>query len=225
MTTTPRSRRRALAAVVTASWLTLSACGTTQSDQADQSPSGQNQSAQNQGGQDHSGQNQAEASQVAAVEILDQYGLADMDARGVIEHLDTMPVAERPTTLLASVQPTELVLTDTAGGSIATLPMPDEQFYLSVAPYEDQTHDCLFHSLTTCLGEMAGEPVDITVTDETGRTVVDETRTAYDNGFVGLWLPRDLTGTLTVEHDGKSSTVPIATGDDDLTCLTTAHLT
>ena len=29
----------------------------------------------------------------------------------------------------------------------------------------------------------------------------------------------------TVEHDGKSSTVPIATGDDDLTCLTTAHLT
>ena len=95
----------------------------------------------------------------------------------------------------------------------------------SVTLPEDQTHDCLFHSLTTCLGEMAGEPVDITVTDEAGQTVLDETRTAYDNGFVGLWLPRDLTGTLTVEHDGKSSTVPIATGDDDLTCLTTAHLT
>nr|WP_313315421.1 CueP family metal-binding protein [Dietzia maris] len=220
MTTTPRLRRRALAAALTASWLTLTACGATQPGQADQSPSGQNQGAQNQ-----SGQNQAESSQVAAAEIVDRYGLADMDARGVIEHLDTMPVAERPATLLASVQPTELVLTDTAGGSIATLPMPDEHFYLAVAPYEDQTHDCLFHSLTTCLGEMAGEPVDITVTDEAGQTVVDETRTAYDNGFVGLWLPRDLTGTLTVEHDGKSSTVPIATGDDDLTCLTTAHLT
>lgn len=215
MTTTPRLRRRALAAALTASWLTLTACGATQLGKADQSPSGQNQG----------GQNQSESSQTAAAEVLDRYGLADMDARGVIERLDTMPVAERPATLLASVQPTELVLTDTAGGSIATLPMPDEQFYLSVAPYEDQTHDCLFHSLTTCLGEMAGEPVDITVTDETGRTVVDETRTAYDNGFVGLWLPRDLTGTLTVEHDGKSSTVPIATGDDDLTCLTTAHLT
>lgn len=220
MTTTPRLRRRALAAALTASWLTLTACGATQPGQAGQSPSGQNQSAQNQGGQV-----QSESSQAAATEVLDRYGLTDMDARGVIERLDTMPVAERPDTLLASVQPTELVLTDTAAGSIATLPMPDEQFYLSVAPYEDQTHDCLFHSLTTCLGEMAGEPVDITVTDETGRTVVDETRTAYDNGFVGLWLPRDLTGTLTVEHDGKSSTVPIATGDDDLTCLTTAHLT
>lgn len=215
MTTTPRLRRRALAAALTASWLTLTACGATQPGQADQSLNAQNQS----------GQNQSESSQTAATEVLDRYGLADMDARRVIERLDTMPVAERPATLLASVQPTELVLTDTAGGSIATLPMPEEQFYLAVAPYEDQTHDCLFHSLTTCLGEMAGEPVDITVTDKAGQTVLDETRTAYDNGFVGLWLPRDLTGTLTVEHDGKSSTVPIATGDDDLTCLTTAHLT
>lgn len=220
MTTSPRLRRRALAAALTASWLTLTACGVTPPGQADQSVSGQNQ-----GGQDQSGQNQSESSQTAAAEVLDRYGLTDMDARGVIERLDTMPVAERPDTLLASVQPTELVLTDTAGGSTATLPMPDEQFYLAVAPYEDQTHDCLFHSLTTCLGEMAGEPVDITVTDEAGQTVLDETRTAYDNGFVGLWLPRDLTGTLTVEYDGKSSTVPIATGDDDLTCLTTAHLT
>lgn len=215
MTTTPRLRRRALAAALTASWLTLTACGATQPGQADQSLNAQNQG----------GQNQSESSQTAAAEVLDRYGLTDMDARGVIERLDTMPVAERPDTLLASVQPTELVLTDTAAGSIATLPMPDEHFYLAVAPYEDQTHDCLFHSLTTCLGEMAGEPVDITVTDEAGQTVVDETRTAYDNGFVGLWLPRDLTGTLTVENDGKSSTVPIATGDDDLTCLTTAHLT
>ncbi|MFJ6110945.1 CueP family metal-binding protein [Dietzia maris] len=215
MTTTPRLRRRALAAALTASWLTLTACGATQPGQADQSLNAQNQG----------GQNQSESSQTAAAEVLDRYGLTDMDARGVIERLDTMPVAERPDTLLASVQPTELVLTDTAGGSTATLPMPDEQFYLAVAPYEDQTHDCLFHSLTTCLGEMAGEPVDITVTDEAGQTVLDETRTAYDNGFVGLWLPRDLTGTLTVENDGKSSTVPIATGDDDLTCLTTAHLT
>ncbi|MFS4487740.1 CueP family metal-binding protein [Dietzia kunjamensis] len=215
MTTTPRLRRRALAAALTASWLTLTACGATQPGQADQSLNAQNQG----------GQNRSESSQTAAAEVLDRYGLTDMDARGVIERLDTMPVAERPDTLLASVQPTELVLTDTAGGSIATLPMPDEQFYLAVAPYEDQTHDCLFHSLTTCLGEMAGEPVDITVTDEAGQRVLDETRTAYDNGFVGLWLPRDLTGTLTVEYDGKSSTVPIATGDDDLTCLTTAHLT
>lgn len=205
MPPTPRPRRRALAAALTASCLTLAACGTTQSNPGEPG--------------------RTAAGQTAAAEVLDQYGLADMDARGVIEHLDTMPVAERPTTLVASVQPTELVLTDNAGGSIATLPMPDDEFYLSVAPYRDQTHDCLFHSLTTCLGELGGETVDITVTDDAGQSILEETRTVYDNGFVGLWLPRDLTGTLTIEHDGATSEVPISTGDDDLTCLTTAHLT
>ena len=85
-----------------------------------------------------------------------------MDATEVVEHLDTMAVSDRPDTLIASVQPTELVLTDTTGGSTATLPMPDDTFYLSVAPYEAETHDCTFHSLTTCLGEMPGESVDVT---------------------------------------------------------------
>ncbi|MBM7231449.1 MULTISPECIES: CueP family metal-binding protein [Dietzia] len=157
--------------------------------------------------------------------VLEQHGLAGMDAPEIIEHLDTMAVSDRPTTLIASVQPTELVLSDTAAGSTQTLPMPDETFYLSVAPYEAQTHDCTFHSLTTCLGEMTGESVDVTVTDAAGRTILDETRTTYDNGFVGLWLPRDITGTIRIEHDGKTASTPIATGADDLTCLTTMQLT
>ncbi|MCT1885607.1 CueP family metal-binding protein [Dietzia cinnamea] len=157
--------------------------------------------------------------------VLEQHGLAGMDATEVVEHLDTMAVSDRPDTLIASVQPTELVLTDTTGGSTATLPMPDDTFYLSVAPYEAATHDCTFHSLTTCLGEMPGESVDVTVTDAAGRTILDETRTTYDNGFVGLWLPRDITGTIHIEHDGKAASTPIATGADDLTCLTTAQLT
>lgn len=32
---------------------------------------------------------------------------------------------------------------------------PDE-FYVSVTPYLEQTHDCFFHSRTTCLGELRG---------------------------------------------------------------------
>lgn len=61
--------------------------------------------------------------------------------------------------------------------------------------------------------------------NQTGQTVLDETRTTYDNGFVGLWLPRGLTGTLTIEHDGKTATSPVSTGADDPTCLTSMQLT
>ncbi|MFS4491238.1 CueP family metal-binding protein, partial [Dietzia kunjamensis] len=46
----------------------------------------------------------------------------------------------------------------------------------------------------------------------------------YDNGFLGLWLPRGITATLTIDHDGRTATAPISTGDDDLTCLTTMQL-
>lgn len=161
-----------------------------------------------------------------AASVLEQHDLAGLDARQVIDRLDAVPVAERPGNLLASVQPDQLVLSDPADtGAAEMLPMPDDEFYLSVAPYRTVTHDCFFHSLTTCLGELGEEPVQVTVTDDaTGRTVMDETRTTFDNGFVGLWLPRDLTGTLTLEHDGESTSSPISTGDDDLTCLTTMQV-
>ena len=156
---------------------------------------------------------------------MESYDLAGLEAPQIINTLDTMPVADRPDDLIASVQPTELVLTSSDEG-LATMPMPDDQFYLSVAPYNTSTHPCQFHSLTTCRGEMATEEVHVTVTDTaTGDILIDEPRTTYDNGFLGFWLPRDITATLTIDYDDKSATVPIATGDQDLTCLTTMRLT
>lgn len=203
LTTVPRpsARRRALLAAVVAGSLGLTACTS-------------------------AGPEPDSTSDRAAATLVEQHDLEGLDARQVIERLDTMPVAERPDDLWASVEPDQLVLSDPTGGFEETaLPMPADEFYLSVAPYRTYTHDCFFHSLTTCLGELGGETVQVTVTDEaTGRTVLDETRTTYDNGFVGLWLPRDLTGTLTIEHDGDSTTSPVSTGGDDLTCLTTMQV-
>lgn len=163
----------------------------------------------------------------APAAALEHSDVAELDATEVIEDLDTMPVSERPTDLMASVEPRGLVLTDTTAEEQPTiLPLPEDRFYLSVAPYENRTHQCYFHSLTTCLGEMSSEEVHVTVTDDaTGDTLIDEPRTTYDNGFIGLWLPRDINATLTINYDDKSASAPIATGDQDLTCLTTMKLT
>lgn len=195
MTARTSTLRATLAAAATV--LTVTGCSTTTTD------------------------NNAETSQAA---LVDQHDLAGLDARGMIERLDTMPVSERPVDLIASVKPDALVLT--GDEQTTSVPMPDDEFYLSLAPYESQTHDCYFHSLTTCLGELQNEEMRVTVTDEaTDDTVVDETRTTYDNGFIGIWLPRGMTGMLTVEHDGKTATTPISTeNDDDLTCLTSLRL-
>ena len=164
------------------------------------------------------------ADQGADSAILAEYGLTGLDTAQVIETLDTMPVADRPADLLASVQPGALVLSDDEERE-ARLPMPADEVYVAVAPYREQTHDCHFHSLTTCVGELGGADVQVTLTGEDGDVLVDEVRQTFDNGFVGLWVPRGIEATLTIEHDGGTGTVPISTVDeDDPTCITTLQL-
>ena len=161
----------------------------------------------------------------AAAAVLADHDLAGLEAPEVIERLDTMALADRPGDLMASVQPDAVVVTDDQGRE-ARLPMPEDQVYVSVAPYVDQTHECHFHSLTTCVGELGDESVDVTLTTADGEVLVDETRRTYDNGFVGLWVPRDLDATLTITHDGRTGTAPITTRNpDDPTCVTTLQLT
>lgn len=46
------------------------------------------------------------------------------------------------------------------------------------------SHGCFYHSLTTCLGELDNEDIQVTITDEaTGEALVDEATTTFDNGF------------------------------------------
>lgn len=158
--------------------------------------------------------------------ILTKHGLEGLDARQIIAELDAMAVADRPRDLMASIRPDELILTDEQGRKVS-VPMPKDEFYVSVAPYVTQTHDCYFHSLTTCRGELSNTDIQVQVTnDATGETVVDETLQTFDNGFAGLWLPRDLDATLTVASAGRDASIPISTnGADDPTCLTTVKLT
>lgn len=153
------------------------------------------------------------------------HNLDGLDATQVVERLDTMPVADRPTDLMASVQPDALVLTDDQDRE-TRLPMPEDQVYISVAPYREQTHDCYFHSLTTCLGELADTEVQVTLTGEDGDVLIDEVRQTYDNGFVGIWVPRGTEAMLTIEHEGQTGTATISTlNEEDPTCITTLQLT
>ena len=200
---TPARARLAVAAAVVACGLLLAGCASGPEAQPSSSSSASS----------------------AAAAVLADHDLAGLEAPEVIERLDTMALADRPGDLMASVQPDAVVVTDGQGRE-ARLPMPEDQVYVSVAPYVDQTHECHFHSLTTCVGELGDESVDVMLTGADGEVLVDETRRTYDNGFVGLWVPRDLDATLTITHDGRTGTAPITTRNpDDPTCVTTLQLT
>jgi len=168
----------------------------------------------------------AEAPAAGSVDArLAELGLDAGDGRALVEDLDRLPVAERPADVMASVRTDHVLVSVTGGEQEVPVPLPDDEFYVSFAPYVDGTHDCFYHSLTTCRGELGGQEVDVRITDDaTGDVLVDETTTLFDNGFVGYWLPRGVTATLEVEQDGRTATTTVLTDDEAPTCLTTLQL-
>jgi hypothetical protein len=155
-------------------------------------------------------------------DMLDEYGVEGGTAEEVVEALDSTH-ADREKGLAASVTAGQVVLADQHRQ--VALDVPEDRFYLAVAPYETTTHDCFHHSLSGCQGELVDTPVHVTVTGADGTVLVDEERTTYANGFVGLWLPADIEGTIEVRTQGGTATADIATGADDPTCLTTLRIT
>lgn len=158
-----------------------------------------------------------------ARDLLEAHGLSGLDAREIIDALEALPLAERPTDLLAAVLPDELSLSDSAGRT-ASLPLPSGQSYVSVAPFMETTHECFHHSLTTCLGELGEREIEVLVTSVDGEVLLDERRTTAPNGFLGLWLPRDEELNLSLALDGAAATAPLRTDAESPTCLTTMQL-
>lgn len=159
-------------------------------------------------------------------DLLQAHGFADSDAQEIIDQLEALPIAERPQNLIASVTGASLQLRDDSGREVE-LPLPDDRFYLSVAPFVETTHECAFHSLTTCRGELNNREVTVSVVDSgSGETLEEGPRTTHDNGFVGLWLPRGITAELTCTVEDLTGTTSIETRTEDaLTCLTSLQLT
>jgi len=123
----------------------------------------------------------------------------------------------------ASITSQELFVTDSESNE-TSYELPEDEFFVSIAPYVDSTHPCAIHSLTGCQGELAEEEFEINIKDEEGNVVVDETVTSFKNGFIDLWLPRNQTFQVKIERNGKTAESEISTFEGDNTCITTMQL-
>lgn len=156
-------------------------------------------------------------------DLLAEHDLAGTSAEEIVDRLDRMSLDDRPAELIASVRSDVLLVTD--GEQELSLGMPADRTYVSIAPYIEQTHDCFFHSLTTCRGELSGESVEVRIIDDvSGEVLVDETTSTFDNGFVGYWLPRGAEGSIQVSYAGRTGVVPFSTGGEAATCITSLRL-
>lgn len=123
----------------------------------------------------------------------------------------------------ASITSTQLIITD-SDDKESVYELPEEEFFVSIAPYINETHPCTNHSLTGCQGEMVNKDFDIYIEDTEGNIIIDDTMDSGENGFIDLWLPRDKKFHVTISYEGKQVDSDISTFKNDGTCITTIQL-
>jgi hypothetical protein len=153
--------------------------------------------------------------------MLAELGLGGLSGQEIVDQLDASTEA-RPLDFVASVREDAVLLGD--GTTEVLVPLPDDVYYVSIAPFVENTHECYFHSLATCQGELVDESVQVRITDADGDVLIEETATTYTNGFVGYWLPRDIEGTIEISQGDLTGSVPFSTSEGDPTCVTTLQL-
>lgn len=124
----------------------------------------------------------------------------------------------------ASITSHQLIVTEDNGVE-RFYDLPEDKFFISIAPFINVTHPCSIHSLTGCESEMADETFDILIKDENGEIILDDKVTAHANGFIDLWLPRDQTLDVSISHEEKSTQAELSTFKGNNTCITTMQLT
>lgn len=159
--------------------------------------------------------------------VLAGYGLQDATPTEIVDHLEELPVADRSEDFTVSVKETEILFQDLkTDKTFGEMKLPEGQQSMSFAPYIDHTHDCYYHSLMTCKGELGNETMNLTIVNKTtGETVFDKEITTYDNGYYNLWLPTNSTYDVTFVYGDYTGTGEYKTGPDTPTCITDLQLT
>jgi hypothetical protein len=148
----------------------------------------------------------------------------DLQSLGVVEIINVLEQKnDEPVGFNASVTSTKLLLSDDKDA--VELDIPTELFYLSVAPFINQTHPCATHSLVTCTGELQNETLRVLITDsDTDELILDQDIVTSPKGFAGLWLPSGKNIEMTITYKGLVATKRLSTFEFDDTCETTMQL-
>lgn len=153
--------------------------------------------------------------------FLKSYQLDGMNVQEMIAHLES--ISGEPNGFQASITGQYLFLGN--GDYAYPFDLPYNQFYLSIAPYLEQTHPCSNHNLVTCRGELKSREFDVIIKDlVNGEFIVNGTYTSSPQGFFGVWLKQNRQYQITVMYEGYQSIAYVSTKPTDPTCLTTMKL-
>ena len=148
--------------------------------------------------------------------------LVNLDAKQAIakanEWRDSSPK------ITSHITQTEVIF-DFPDGQTVTKKVPDSIFYLAVAPYINETHECELHYPSSCEGELKVKSMNITAKDnDNGSIYFDGNITTLKHGFFEIWVPRNRNLTLTIKYNDLTGEEILSTNSDSRTCITTMKL-
>lgn len=99
-----------------------------------------------------------------------------------------------------------------------------ESSFLSIGPYQNQTHDCYYHNPMTCKAEFQGKEVRFHVgsLDDSYDTTGVGLTTA--NGFLDLNLPKNRSFEVELVIDGLGGSGIVTTTEGSPTCITNIRM-
>ena len=155
-------------------------------------------------------------------DFLAKYDLDGLTVKEIVALLENE--LNEPANFSAAITGTKLFLGDSQ--QQVELELPNGQFYLSFAPYVNQTHPCANHNLVTCRGELKNKSFEVKIVDsQTNTVIIERTIISSSNGFAGIWLPENKRFLITVSYENLTATEEISTFTSSNTCLTTLKLT
>lgn len=126
--------------------------------------------------------------------------------------------------LSSTITSQTLTIEDESINKSEVIDISQNDFFVSIAPYENSTHPWENHILTGRKGEMVDKDFKVKIEDKEGNIVVDKKVNSGSNGFLDFWLPRNKKFNITIEYKNKSTNSMISTFDKDPTCITTIQL-
>jgi hypothetical protein len=153
--------------------------------------------------------------------FLSKYNINEKEVKEIVSILEER--TDEPVLFNAGITGSHLIMSDDQ--TEVKMELPSELFYLSIAPYINQTHPCGIHNLVTCKGELQNQEFNVVVTDKkTNEVIFDDQIKTASNGFLGIWLPKNIEGFITVSNSNLTASTIISTHENDNTCLTTLQL-
>lgn len=153
----------------------------------------------------------------AKAQMLSKYGLNGLSVKEMVNKLDS--ITDEEPGLNASITGTTLVLYDNE--KKYDFKLPNDEFYVSFAPYVNDVHPCQTHNLVSCRGELFNKEFEVSIVKDDGTIVLNQKVKSMNSGFIGIWLPKDIDATLTINYNGLSVSQSISTFDKSDTCITT----